>query len=901
MAKQPERPRPPMARTTSVDKQQEAQQRGQRGLTRAMRGLQGFAGQANAAYGKLGATIEALVEPVANLAVAFGTVRDTLRETVAAIDSCNESLSGMNMRIAALIPMMTTLNAQFTAIAGTSQIAGFTGSSALSKMSFAAAKATVTTGTFGATLATALFPLTAIAAAIGVVYVALFKWDELPFVVKALMLALSPLVGLLRALVNAFKIVTAPIRLFIGGLNLIQSAVTGTIRQIILLPVNVGKALIATSAAVVKFGSLVARTLGSVAAGAFRGLSAAAAGVSSVGNVMAGIGDQVVTAASRISRPLTDAGAKFAAAGTAAVAMAAATGLSVGAVQAFGYAAERSGVSADAMASAVASLNKSATQAATGTGEASRMIQRLGLDVGKVAAMNAETRLIVVGQAIRDLADPAERSAASVALLGSDASDLLKIFDGGAAGIGKFYAQADRLGLLMSGPQAKAAQELTKAQQTLSQSYQGLWQQLGAAVAPALTDAAEQMAYVIQAVTAWVKANPELIRQVFSIASRVVAVASAIASLGGVLAVATPQLIALGAAAAAGYLAWQRYGASIQAAAGTALQYLGDMWAGTQEVLGGIYDAIYAGDLEAAVAIAWSGAKKAWTAGLNDLSSITGDALGGILNALAAGDWKSALDQALSLIREGLTQAAGYLDTIWTGVVNKLDDVTTAIRQMVNVAIQELAKLAMAGLDKLVQASKAIEQYDPTGKLKDMRLTMQLAASTSGIAKTALTSPDAANKQLAADTAQRQTQRDADLALRNAARLASQLTMAGQRQQLADAAKLAAGGQRVAIAGQLDNQLADAAIEAFRAAQDRADAAEVDRKKRLEAAATAGGGGFGATFSAATLMSLGGKRESAADRTAKAVETLPGKMQTLIDLEKQRQAADKARMLEFTA
>jgi hypothetical protein len=95
--------------------------------------------------------------------------------------------------------------------------------------------------------------------------------------------------------------------------------------------------------------------------------------------------------------------------------------------------------------------------------------------------------------------------------------------------------------------------------------------------------------------------------------------------------------------------------------------------------------------------------------------------------------------------------------------------------------------------------------------------------------------------------------------------------------------------------------LADAAIEAFRAAQDRADAAEVDRKKRLEAAATAGGGGFGATFSAATLLSLGGKRESAADRTAKAVETLPGKMQTLIDLEKQRQAADKARMLEFTA
>ena len=60
------------------------------------------------------------------------------------------------------------------------------------------------------------------------------------------------------------------------------------------------------------------------------------------------------------------------------------------------------------------------------------------------------------------------------------------------------------------------------------------------------------MAYVIQAVTAWVKANPELIRQVFSSASRVVAVASAVASLGGVLAVATPQLIALGAAAAAG-------------------------------------------------------------------------------------------------------------------------------------------------------------------------------------------------------------------------------------------------------------------------------------------------------------------------------------------------------------
>ncbi len=895
MARQ--RPRP-----DSSAEQQRGRPKPARGLSRAMRGLQGFAGQATAAYAKLGDVVSALVRPVGRLANAWGVLRDALRDSVPHIDAASGAILRMRANIAFTIPLVSTLSTQMTAMAAASQVAGNVGAAGMGTMARGAASAAASTGAFGGAMAAVLAPLAAVAAIAGVVYLAIAKWDDLPLIVKGLLLAASPLVLVIRAIATAVNLATLPWRAFRGAVGLARDAVSALVRSALELPGVLVRGATQATAAVVRLGASIARSIGSTAVGAIRSLLSVAGSVSAIGGTLSGTGDQVVSLAGRISRPLADAGDQFARIGRAALAMATATGLAVASVQALGYAAQRSGASTEQMASAVEALNKAASEAANGTGQAAVMLGRLGLSARDVAGMDAESRFVTVGSAIAGLADPAERAAAAVALLGTDSAELLRVFDGGAAGIAQFRAQAERLGIVMSGPQARAAEDLTRAQQTLRLSWQGLTQQLGAAVAPAMQATAEFTAEVVQAVTSWVRQNPELIRQVFSIASRVVAVASAVATLGGALAVMTPQLLALTAAAVAGWAAWREYGGTIERMAGSAMRYLGVLWTEAQRVLGGIYDAIRGGDLELAVGIAWAGAKRAWIAGLLDLATLTDGTVGGILQALAAGDWRSALDQSVLAIREGLSQAAQWLDGLFIDVINQMDNVVTAIRGMVDVGIQQLARLAMSGLATLVKLSQALEAYDPTGRIKSARVSVQLAAATSGLSGAAIGDTAARQAQREADAGARAQERRNALDERNRFREWERGTMAEQRAGLAAGAAGKAGGAWNAASADLQQRLGEAAAAALKAEADRQDAGAIERRGRLKAAVEAtGGGGFGATFSAATLLAMGGKRDTIAERAAKAAEAVPGKLQELIALEKQRQQAERAKQLEFVA
>lgn len=869
-----------------------------------MKGLQGFASQATAAYAKLGQTIEKIVPIVGNAAQVFGNLREELKQTVPQIEAANNAFARMRNLMAVTVPLMAQLNAQLSAMGINGKVAGNLAASGISSVAKSAATANMTLGATSGSMMAMAGPLAAFAALATVVYVTLFKWQDVPGWLKVIMLALMPVVGLLRVLVNIFNTVTLPIRAAAGAFRFFKAAVTETIKQTLLLPITIPKVLATVTASIVRFGAAAVRTLGGLVVGAFRSVVGSANSVlgvfSRVGGVMSGVANDVVNSASRITRPLADAGRQFAAAGTAAAAMAAAAGMGVGSVQALGYAAERSGSSTEDMVSAVKSLNKASLDAASGTGEAAAMMRRLGLDVAAVTSASPEQRFALVGQAIRNLADPAERAAAATALLGSESADLLKMFDRGLLGLSKFNLEADKMGLIMSGPQASAAVALTKAQEALKNSYRGLWQQLGAAVAPAMTAAAEQMALVIQAVTRWVKLNPQLIDQVFRVASRVVAIASAVATFGSAMAVATPGLIALTGAAVAGYAAWDRWGTSIKAAYSSAVKYLGDLYTEAQAVLGGIYDAIAAGDLMGAVNIAFAGAKKAWAVGLSDLATISGDAFGGILNSLAAGDWSSAAEQATDQIKIAFESLMGYLDDAFTGLKTTLDGVVVYLRQQMALAIQQIAIAAQSGVSKMVAMSKTLEAYDPTGKLQSARLDVELAISKAGLG--ALTKdPTEANDKLAAAAEERRLSREADLAAREQVRNDRIEDARNRATKAQDAASFKAGQARVVLGGDLQSQL-DAARQAAQMASTMAAMnAEQDRKGKLLAAASQATPGFGAQFSAASIMALAGSRETAQERTAKAVEALPGKIDKLIELDAKRLALEKATQLEFVA
>ncbi|MFO0905685.1 MAG: hypothetical protein U0939_21935 [Pirellulales bacterium] len=701
-----------------------------------------------------------------------------------------------------------------------------------------------------------LAPLAGVAAVAGTAYVAMFKWGEIPTLLKPILLVASPLVFSIRAMATAWKLATAPVRLFVSALDTAKSAVVATAKAIPRLVGGIVSSMASLGASAVRAGTRLATSLAkgfiTATAAAGRFASAALSSVSKLGSVLQGVGGELTTLANVLVDPMRRAGDEFGKAGTQALALATAAGVSVATMTSLGYAAEKAGSSADAVAAAMQNIDAAASQGAG-------VFRQLGLDMAELAKLDAGERFMQIGIAIASLESPLERAAAAQAAFGAGGEQLVGMFAKGRAGIEQMRIEAERLGLVMSGPQAKAAAELTDATAGVQRSMLGLWRTLGAAVAPQLTEVAKMTMDVVKSVTAWASKNGPLIAQVFKVASAVATVGTALTGVASALALASPGLLALGGALAAGWVAWGRYGEAAQKALSGVMSILKTIQTETMAVLGGIGDALKAGDLEAAVGIAWLGVQRAWIEGLRGVASITGDTLGGIFNALAAGEWRGAVNQTWTAIQSLFVQGVGALDRVFVGLQDTIDAVITTMRQQLNVGIHELAKFASSALAQVVEVSKAVEAYDPTGLLKSRRLDLQLALK--GITSAAATKPGEANKGLSDAAAGRANDRAAGLAGRQAgrdARLAALAAQAGQGQ--------ANAGNAAGVRSDVEARLARA-VDAARLARMMAEqrpAADLEQRNRLAAAAQGAASGpasttiGGATFSASALTAQNG-------------------------------------------
>lgn len=863
-----------------------------RGIRRAMRGLQGFASQATAAYGKLNDRLTELIPTVASMGSAFGSLRAELRSLVPWIDSSVSSFHKMRTAIGTTIPLVGVLSAQLAKLGIVAKGSSMTAASGMTSLAASAGRAAATVGAANAGLLATLGPFALIAAAAGAAYVAMFKWDKVPLLLKPILLIMSPLVFAIRAVATAWNVATAPFRAFSAAVGLATSAVTGLVKGLLSLPGLLVSATIAAG----KLAFSLARSIvdGAIRAGsALKSFAMSALGsVTKLASILQGVGDSVLAIANRIVTPLTQAAEGMAKAGVAAAALATATGLSVQAITALGYAAEQSGASVEDVGNAVESMNKKLADASKGGKDATKAFTQLRLDVAKLMAMSPEDRFTTIGIAIASLADPLERAKAAQDAFGASNAGLVEMFARGNAGLAEMRQEAERLGLVMGEDQVAAAKELTAANKFLRDSLTGLWRTLGAAVAPQLAATAREMATVVRAITLWVRENQPLIAQVFRIASTIAGVATGLTAVASALALATPGVIALTAALGAGYLAWGKYGDSVQSALSGAMQVAQDFYAETTRVLGGVWDAIKGGDLELAVEIAWLGAKKAWAAGLMGLAEITGPALGGMLDALAAGDWKNAASQAWTAVQSVFEAGMVALDDLWTGLMNTVDQTFTSMKQMANQAMQTLADFALRAIKQVDTVAKAIAKFDPTGTLADARNSAVAAIGSSGLVRAA----GAGNMQrenftLAAELETRQRGRETVLAERQASRAGRiagyEETLRGQ-QQVADNSARASLGE---TGGRLEMALRRASEAAAEA--DRKSAAEIERRNRLAAGAAAGpeGGGFGATFSGAALLAMAGGTSPAQDRTAKATEAAAKNTEKLVEIAKERGGA----------
>ena len=883
-----QRPRP-SGSTQSAGRSDQPERKVSPGIARAMRGLRGFAAQASGAYSKLKDVLGQLVPVVGSLGQSFVKMKNSLAGATTTATQAGAAFGRLRATMTAMVPVNMALTAQFGAMSKALVTLGGASSTAFGGMAAAAGRAAGSTGAIAAAMGGILAPLAGVAAVAGVAYVAIAKWESVPGILKPILVVASPLVFTIRAMANAFSLATLPIRTFksvteaslkaiIAPVRLLQTTVTTVARGVVAGVTAIGKAFLTLPT------RFVLPSLGLIRKG-----------LASLGSGVRGAVADIGSIATRVTEPIKAAGQEFADAAVKADDMAAKAGLAIENLGELGFAAEKSGSSVEQLVGAMTHIDGALEKWAAND---STFLESLGIDPEQFLAIgDSEQRFLALGSAIAALGSDAERTQAATAAFGDAGVKLLRMFDQGAAGLNNMRAEARRLGVVMGGDDVKAARGLSAAYATLKNATQGLWQSLARAVMPALTQAAQHTATMIAAVTNWTRRNQPLIAQLFKVASTAAQVAGTIAAVGAAAATVTPQLLALAGTVAAGWLAWTRYGETIKNAFGGARQLLASFVDETRRVMAGVWDAIEGGQLELAVNVAMAGAQKAWIEGLRLLAQTTTGVLSGIFNSLAAGDWQGAASQAWGAVQSLFLKGAGALDSVFVGLQDTIDAVITTMRQQLNNAIHFLAKFAADGVAQVVEVSKAVEAYDPTGLLQSKRLDLQLALQ--GIVSRGTNSPDAANAALAADAAGRRDARGAALTSRQEGRDAALAALSAK--QLGAGA--AAEGKATAAGFGVDARLADllAKADAARAAVAGQRADDIARNGKLaDVVKNGGGGGIGATFSAAALSAMGG-RGNAQERAAKAAEAMAGKMDQLIVLEEKRQREAKAMEARWTA
>ena len=153
-------------------------------------------------------------------------------------------------------------------------------------------------------------------------------------------------------------------------------------------------------------------------------------------------------------------------------------------------------------------LGEITQQSIDGNAKATNQLKEMGLsieDVGKVmgdiygpftsvgllmedmANKTLDEKLVMVGNALAAIQDPAERTTAAVEIFGKAGTDLIPMFEGGNFSMEAFSEQAKKLGVSFDDLSAKKAADLNDSIGAMGIAWNGLMLKVGGELAPVLT------------------------------------------------------------------------------------------------------------------------------------------------------------------------------------------------------------------------------------------------------------------------------------------------------------------------------------------------------------------------------------------------------------------------------
>jgi hypothetical protein len=258
-------------------------------------------------------------------------------------------------------------------------------------------------------------------------------------------------------------------------------------------------------------------------------------------------------------------------------------------------------------------------------------------------------------------------------------------------------------------------EEVLRAQKSLM----SLGESVGQAVAPAIVGVANAIAGMAEAAARFVRENEGLVRQVLAVGGAIVGVGALMFGFGKTMSVVSftianfskpimslmPIVFALAGpvlalGAALGGIAFAanaagvdmsdlaaKVGASFQGPIGQAKQLFSDLAATASTTVDGIYNAIAAGDIAAAVDILWAGVNAAWLRGqqaimdaVDPWSSMIQNTFDFLFTNVLIG-WDLLATDSSSAVRKVLAVVMGIFDELANGVMATFDTIVGEIQK----------------------------------------------------------------------------------------------------------------------------------------------------------------------------------------------------------------------------
>ena len=172
-----------------------------------------------------------------------------------------------------------------------------------------------------------------------------------------------------------------------------------------------------------------------------------------------------------------------------------AIGLSVTELQRFQYAAELGGVESRALNKAMQKLAINISDVAGGTGEAKDAFERYGI-VAKNADGTTKSVSDVMGQAataLETMTNKTDRASFVYDLFGARGAKVINMLQDGKAAMEAMKAEADRLGLVMSGALIQGVEDANDAILRLTSYLGNVFNRVVASLAPIITEATDAL------------------------------------------------------------------------------------------------------------------------------------------------------------------------------------------------------------------------------------------------------------------------------------------------------------------------------------------------------------------------------------------------------------------------